>query len=580
MASRFVVSAPTSPFVVLFRLFLGQFFVEDSVRSELQRRRTFVWILALLVMPGLFLLVMLYPEFQSAAIRARSGRGPASYVDDLLAWIAFLLTTYAMVSMGLVTVLSWDALTLDRRDALVLGALPVRSRTILEAKLAALGVLLAAGAFPLSLLNSLVFALETSDQLGWIGLIRQFASMLAATSGAAVWMFAMIVLGRGVVVLVGGPTLADACAPVLQFGFVLSALCLVILSPAVWPISFVTQNVTNAMPSAWFAMLYERFRGSPRADDVAFGFALGADRALVTTPLAMAAALLVSLAVFAWQMRTAVAPSATAGPLGHAWVARTLAGWLTGRNSGARATTDFILLTLARNRSLQRPLATSAALGVAVVIAGLSRNVQSLETLMVPRAAVLWIPLVMSYVLTRGLRASFLLPSEVGAAWSFRAHGTDDGITQWVAVRAALAGFVIPRTLIWTLLLAPLVGWAVTLWHALFVCAIAAILIQVTALTIRDVPFTQDRPEPASLNTRVAAHIGGLLLFAYWPVRLERWLLGDPGDLLMAIACIVIGIALLERVGRQKAQVVSPPEADGDPQFDTVTVLNIGSIAR
>jgi hypothetical protein len=215
-----------------------------------------------------------------------------------------------------------------------------------------------------------------------------------------------------------------------------------------------------------------------------------------------------------------------------------------------------------------------------LVFAGLSKNVQTLETLMVPRAAVLWIPLVMSYALTIGLRASFLLPSEVGAAWSFRAHGTGDGVTQWVAVRAALAGFVIPRTLMWAALLVPLIGWAVALWHALFVCAIAAFLIQVTALTIRDTPFTQDRPEQASLSTRWAAHVGGLLLFAYWPVRLERWLLGEPRNLLIGIVCVVVGIAVLERVGRQKAPVGSPQEPDDGPRFDTVTALNIGSIER
>jgi hypothetical protein len=168
----------------------------------------------------------------------------------------------------------------------------------------------------------------------------------------------------------------------------------------------------------------------------------------------------------------------------------------------------------------------------------------------------------------------------VGAAWSFRAHGAEGGVTHWVAVRAALAGFVIPRTLMWTALLFPLVGWTVTLWHALFVCAMAALLIQVTALTIRDAPFTQDRPEEASVTTRGLMYIAGLLLFAYWPVRLERWLLGDPGDLLIAIVGVVVGIAVLERVGRDKARAMLPREPDDVPQFDTVTTLNIGSIAQ
>ena len=52
------------------------------------------------------------------------------------------LIATTMLAVGVFAVLSWDAAYPDRRDALVLGALPVRASTIFFAKIAALAVAL------------------------------------------------------------------------------------------------------------------------------------------------------------------------------------------------------------------------------------------------------------------------------------------------------------------------------------------------------------------------------------------------------------------------------------------------------
>src|SRR5712671_3696645 len=134
-----------SPFFVLWRAFFAQFFTDESVSSDVQLRQTIIWALAFLLAPGMFLMILMFPEFQAAVIRAKFSRGPASYVDDVLVWIEVLFTTYSMVSTGFITVLAWDALTFDRRDGMVLGALPLKVGTILGAKLAALGSFVLAG---------------------------------------------------------------------------------------------------------------------------------------------------------------------------------------------------------------------------------------------------------------------------------------------------------------------------------------------------------------------------------------------------------------------------------------------------
>jgi len=48
--------------------------------------------------------------------------------------------------MGVIAAFTWDALGFDRRDAMVLGPLPVGGATIISAKLTALAALLLSGA--------------------------------------------------------------------------------------------------------------------------------------------------------------------------------------------------------------------------------------------------------------------------------------------------------------------------------------------------------------------------------------------------------------------------------------------------
>jgi len=397
-----------APFVLLWRLFFAQFFASESVTSDIQLRERAVWVLAFLLMPGVFIVILLYPEFTAAVIRARVGRGPASYIDDILGWVAFVLTTYAMAATGLVTVLAWDALTFDRRDAAILGPLPLRRVTMMTAKLAALGTLLAAGAIPINLLNAAVFAFASSDQLGSAVLVRYFAAIFVATIGASIFVFAAIVMLRGTVALLGGARLASALGAPLQFFFIVALLCLVVLCPAV-STPFVTNTRANWMPSAWFVGVFEELRGSPRALDADFLTLTG--RALVATPIAIAGAAIVSVIVFYRQMTLALAPSAS---LRLSWSARLstmVARILVGRDTVARATADFILLTVARNGVQQGPIAINAAIGVAIVIAALSRRAHDLSSLMHPGTVVLWIPMVLSYWIAIGVRASFFVPS-------------------------------------------------------------------------------------------------------------------------------------------------------------------------
>jgi len=563
---------------VLFRTFFAQFFASESVTSEIQLRQMIIWVLAFLVAPCLVLAIELFPHFQFVAIRAIRFHD-VELLHDTLEWVEALFITHSMVATGLIAVFVWDALTFDLRDAMVLGPLPIAGSTIAAAKLAALGTFLVGASLVVNVPVALLFALETSDRFGGAVLATHFTAHLAATLGGGAFVSAAIVSFRGLVVLVAGPRAASAVGPFMQFLFVVAILCLVILSPAVWRIphrALVNPDATGWLPVSWFLGMFERIRGSLRVY-----FMPLATRSFVALPAAIGAAALVSVATFRRQMRLALMPPATPGSIGLGAIVRRLARLLAGRDLAARATADFVTMTLARNRRQQGPVAMCTAIGAAVVLASLVQKTGGLGSLMRPRTLVLWIPLVLTYWTVIGLRAAFLMPSELPAAVTFAVNGPADTRAYWSAVRAAMIAWLAPPVTVVTLAVTGwLLGWRVAAWHAAFVAGMTATLVELAASTIDRVPFT--RPYAAGdalLRRRWPLYLLGMYAFAYWPVRIElRSLGGREPWLVAAVTSVAIVCHLIGRHRARRWSVEPPDELANDGRVHVV--LDIGAIVR
>jgi hypothetical protein len=557
--------AGTSPFVVLWREFVGQFFASEWVTSDIQLRQTIIWGVAFLITPGFFLVVKVLPAFKwSLAVN------PA-VATQILTLLGSIFVTYSMVTIGFIAVFVWDALTFDTRDAMVLGPLPVGGTTIIAAKLAALGTFLLGTALAVNLFTAVPFALATAEGIG--SFVRAFGGHLAATIGAAVFAFTAIVMIRGLVALFAGARLAAMLGSLMQFVFVAALLCFVVLSQEEDPAIF-NAGAAPHLPPAWFLGLFTQGIGLPMPGTNAL-----AGRALLAMAITVAGAVGLTFMTFRRQMQLALAPAASAGPIGGAKVSRMIARWLGGRDQVATATSEFILLTIARNRQQQGPIVISAAVGVAIVAAALSRHTDGLQSLMGPRTAVLWIPLVLAYWTVIGLRASFFVPSELPGSWSLRANGPEQARAYWAAVRASIVAFVLPTTLLLVACLIPLVGWEIAAWHAVLATAMVVLLAEVVALTIDYVPFTQPyQPGHAKLKSRWPLYVLGMYATAYWPVRAELRSLDDPGSLLTLLAVVAIAIVAIELVGRRRARewsVLTLEETMGDES--PLTVLDLGS---
>lgn len=555
------MTAAEPPFKILWRAFLEQFAANESATSDIQTRRAIIGVITFLVVPGLFLMMRTMSGYEVMVKVARAKDMP-QIVEVFLAQMAVLFVSYSMISTGLLTVFIWDALVFDKRDAMVLGPLPLHGRMVVGAKLAALATFLLGTALAVNVVSGVSYGFVTGAIDGRI--LQHLAAHWAGTIGGAVFIFCALVIVRGLLVLLVSAHIAETVGSVLQFVFLSAVLCFMMVPTA-------TGQVLP--PISWFAALFELMRGStvPALPGLA-------QFALVGLPASIAGAIAVTFASYWKQMRAALAPSARVAATAR--IRRRFAALIAGRDRVARATSDFVLTTLARSRVQQAPIAIAAALGVAIISITLVSREGGLAELRTPRTVVLWIPIVLGYWIVIGLRASFVIPTELKAAWAFRVHSQIPSPSFWVGVRAAMFAFAIgPALAVNALVIVPLLGWRIAVIHAGIVTLAVAITAQFASLLVEGVPFTRAySPGHAKLKTRWHLYLLGMWAIAYLPVRWEMRMLNDPWGLAGLIAQGLVVLAVLEMAGRYRARKWTiPPEPDvDDSDPESLTFLNLG----
>jgi len=568
-----------APFVVLCRAFFGRFFASESATSDEALRQAIVGVLAFILTPCLLILINVFPQFQLLVIRVGRVHPPPGVVvratavrninaEDMLEWTVAILVAYSMVSIGLVAVWVWDGLGFDRRDGMVLGPLPIRWTTIAAAKVTALATLLLGASTSVNLLNATVFALETSDQFGAGALVRHFVACVVVTTAAAALVFATAVTVRAGVALVGGPRLATVTGAALQFLFVVAALVFFVatFTPPGYAGVIALPTLTLGPPTAWFVAWFERLRGSDRGAWDEFGFM--ARRAQAAVAIAGVAAMAASVAAVRRQLQAALTPAATPGALGQARISRAIARVLVGRAPTGRALVDFILTTIARSRAQQAPIAVNAAIGAAVIVMALARE----------RRDAIWIrlavPLVLAYWLGVGLRASFFVPSDLPASWTFRISGARVPLACRGAVRAAALGFLLPFAIAADASLIPSIGARAAALYLVVVVAVTILVAEGVAATIDFVPFTRAYPPGhARLKTRWPLYLLLLVAIGFVPAVAARRALGDGGTAItLASGPLMVALALecAARVRRPRQTI-----DDFDEPVDGSTAVNV-----
>ena len=188
------VDSERDQFRALFRTFLRGLFENDLVPDTVDLRQSALWLAAVFMIPPAvfpFLLSLSYGSWmtdEELALRA---------VPQKLYFIG-----YSMAAVGFVTVLVWDKLFPDRRDAIVLGTLPIRPRTIVFARLAALVAVVVGFAIVVNLPGTVLFSLVAGGYLPFEAFLRYPIAHFVATVSAGLLVFLALAALQACIALV------------------------------------------------------------------------------------------------------------------------------------------------------------------------------------------------------------------------------------------------------------------------------------------------------------------------------------------------------------------------------------------
>jgi hypothetical protein len=150
------------------------------------------------------------------------------------------------VTIGVIAAFAWDSLSFTRLDAMVLGPLPLRGRTVIAAKLTAMALFLLAAAAAINIMTAVPFAMIASGHKAVASAGRHMVAHMVATMCAATFVFCAFVTLRAIFGLVSGGR--AAIASLVQFGLVSALLCFIVFVPTavqVVPVARVGRRVVQ-----------------------------------------------------------------------------------------------------------------------------------------------------------------------------------------------------------------------------------------------------------------------------------------------------------------------------------------------
>lgn len=558
-----------SQVVLLGRTFFARLFESDLMPPGLPQVQLVIWSMMALASPGLFLVMMFTPKY--GRLQMYPGQlGPAIATDRLT------LFTLTMIAVGFAALMTWDGVFPDRRDARILSPLPVRTATLVVARLGALTALFALCATAAIALPGLFFPLIASAFVDRPGPLRGTLALIPSLTAAAAFVFFSLIAVQCTLLAVFGRRIAHRLAVVLQLIFTMGLLQMALLMPTLAKrvrgpavaLDWITGQ-TRVLPPVWFYALNEWLAGSASPE---------AYRLARFAALATAAVVCGALALYALSYRRLTRQAIETPPDSNATHAaavglRALASmtglaalWRRG-SPVERAVAGFTLRTLARSRQHRMLLAIYIALGLTLAIVALLPTIVRGLPVDKPGEALGSATPVLIFFTVAGMRALFTIPVEPRAAWAFRVrepldrHAAVNGVR-----RALLAAGVAPYVMLTLAALTPLWGFAPALRHAIFCTIMGLLLVEILLRGTRSIPFTCTYYPFRNGFRRWPAYFFGFTTYAYTITAVELGPLASTTAFTIAMLGVLAATAALSRArARQLAALPSLTFAEEDP---------------
>lgn len=506
-----------------------------------------LWGVALLVTPPLYA-AMIWPSRYPWLRRRSLEVLHTAVISDRLFFV-----TWSLLAALLVGSLLWDGLFPDRNDQHIMGVLPVRSRTVAAARVAAAYVTILAVLVAVNLPATALYAL-TGAMHPSIGTVPGiFVGQMMSTVGAGTCAFSLLLVLRAATASLLGAAAASRIAVLLQFVMVVAALEALMFLPGL--MSAMARQVLAEGASAattflplWFLGIYAWCAGPHAAVLMPMG-------GVAVATLVASAALALAIAVLPARIAARRAVESRLVDQNSTWlVAPLLALGGILRRPSARARYTFVLMSLIRSRRHLLIVASYLGIGVALsAVRVVTASLRSRLSLDEPAAYQIVIPLIITFFLSLGVRAAFAVPTDLPANWVFQVVGPRNHLQLRSAARAAFYALAVLPVTAASLLAA---GWLWNLPTALGIAAIqvaSGVLMCELALRGHEaVPFTRARGlSTSSVKIGVPLSIGVTYALAFRFDRLQFWALSTAQRTLGYVA-VMVAIAVVVGMSRRR----------------------------
>lgn len=582
------------PVFLLTRHFFRQFFHNDLLAPQTGTEITLTHVLALLMVPGIFISVSLARKY--AFLLAHF---PLSVHQEATLEDKFFFLFFSMLVIAFVAVLNWDTLFPTRKDYNILTPLPVRMRTLLACKGLALVLLLLLFTltvnaiptvlFPLvvnanmgSLLHEGRFILESGEReqiqeqarlvfAGWFVL----AHALSVTAGSA-FAFLSVVSIQGILITLFRSEMLRRVSRAVQLLLMMSLLSVFFLFPKlIFSFESLQHNelFQTLFPPMWYLGLYQMLLGSG-------DFRLESRIGLTALTMTALCCLLTYLVTYkrqvqeSWESVETVRRPARGFRLLAATFER-----LVLRNERERATFYFVARTLLRSQKHRVFLAGYFSVGMALVVVVLmdALSMSGTEDWNPQSVPLLSVPLILSFFILAGMRYAFTVPSELEANWIFRLAENKGNASAISGVHKAMLVLGI-MPLFMMLFPSYLVVWDATtaLLHLAYGFTLALTLIEILLFKFPKIPFTCSYlPGRANLKGLWFPYFLFFVTYAHAMARLEAWLFGNPLYFILfyafAIPALLVAVMYRNRLWNSDLAIVYLETAE-----PTVRTLKLG----
>lgn len=553
---------------LLSRTVFRRLFENDLFTSPTAASGGLVWLLAALATPGVMM------SGQQFYFYAHARTFSPDRLDRIMFVSQAFHVDFAMAMAGLMTMLVWTSLTPDRRDALVLGPLPVTPGEQARARLLALLQFVAMFAAAVALPTAVVFTFVTVGEAGPAEVVARMTGHAAATLlGAGFVFFALVALQLLLAASVTPRVVAAATLP-LQLAALLGLIGAVSFTGRLADALLGAEPLASAWvawnPAAWFVGVYRWLAGDSREAFAALAargaLAVGGVVALVLVVYPLAYRRCLTNAIAGHGSRTRWTDVALR------WWLRVLGPWL--RTPLERHLAGFLAATLTRSHAHR--FLVASYVGVAIVFAlPLAGRLLGPADSTVERYAWFSVPLGLLWWTAAAVRVAMMVPVEPRANWAFQLTEPVDKVRTLSTAVAVLHGTTtLPLAVAFGVASGVAGGATLGVAVATVIVAAGVALAEALTLTLRTVPCTCTY-RPGQLRLRMLWPVYALawIGLAYATPNLALWALGDwTRSLGVVAAWLMVGLALrgwrLGRTRRLRAFVFE----ESDPSVATTTI--------